>query len=132
MVEAHIKTLTSSHELPRKRAYTLSMHRRSLHMMGLHATQNTRSKMSLRGKLCFILHFLFLWYHLDFFVTSFILAKPKVFILCFYCFMDDFSVCTNCVCFQVTKTRTLRKKTLYKKSRTKTHPSKVQDKWNCK
>jgi len=24
--------------------------------------------------------------------------------------MDDFSVCTNCVCFQVTKTRTLRKK----------------------
>jgi hypothetical protein len=48
MVEAHIKTLTSSHELPKKRAYTSSMHRRSLHTMGLHATQNTKSKMDLR------------------------------------------------------------------------------------
>jgi hypothetical protein len=47
-------------------------------MMGLHATQNTRSKMGLRGKLCFILHFLFLWYHLDFFVTLLILLEPKV------------------------------------------------------
>jgi hypothetical protein len=78
MVETHIKTLTSSHELPRKKAYTPSMHRRILQMMGLHATQNTRSKMGLRGKLCFILHFLFLWYHLDFFVTLLILLEPKV------------------------------------------------------
>jgi hypothetical protein len=110
MVETHIKILTSSHELPRKRAYTSSMHRRSLHTMGLHTTQNTKSKMGLRGKLCFILHFLFLCPHLDFFVTSSISPKPKVLILCVTCFMDDFSVCTNCVCFQVKKTRTLKGK----------------------
>ncbi len=110
MVKAHIKTFTSSHELPRKRTYTSSMHRRSLHTMGLRATQNTRSKMGLRWKLCFILHFLFLWCHFDFFVTSSISPKPKVLIPCFICFMDDFSVCTNCVYFQVTKTKTLEGK----------------------
>jgi len=78
--------------------------------MGFHTTQNTKSKMGLRGKLCFILHFLFSCPHLDFFVTSSISPKPKVLILCFTCFMDDFSVCTNCFCFQVKKTRTLKGK----------------------
>jgi hypothetical protein len=47
MVEAQVKTLTNSHELPRKRACTPSMHRRSLHTMGLHGAQNIRSKMKL-------------------------------------------------------------------------------------
>jgi len=96
MVEAHVKTLTSSHELPRKIPYTPSMRRRSLHTMGL------------RGKLCFILHyFLFLWSGLDFSVTLSVLPKPKVLILCFTYFTDDFSMCTNCACLQVTETRTL-------------------------
>ncbi len=90
------------------------MHRRSLHTMGLHATQNTKSKMDLRRKLCFILQFFFLWSHFDFFVTSLISPKPKVLILCFTCLMDDFSVRTNCVCFQVKKTRTLEKKNCIK------------------
>jgi len=109
MVEAHIKTLTSSLELFKKRAYTSSMHRRSLHTMGFHGTQNKKSKMDLRQKLCFILHFLFLWSHFDFFVTSSISPKPKVPILCFICFMDGFSVCINCVYFQMKKIRTLKK-----------------------
>ncbi len=110
MVEAHAKTLTSSPELPRKRACTLSMHKRSLHTMGLHVARNTRFKMKqgLRGKLCFILgYFLFLWSDLDFSVTLLVSPKPKVLILCFTYFTDDFSMCTNCACLQVTEIRIL-------------------------
>lgn len=104
MVETQVKTFTSSHELPKKRTYTPSMHRRSLHTMGLHVAQTQQ----LKGKLCFILHyFLFLWSHLDFFFTLSVSPKRKVLILCFTYFTDEFRVCTNCACFQVIKTKTL-------------------------
>lgn len=65
--------------------------------------------LGLKGKLCFILHyFLFLWSHLDFSVTLLVSPKPKVLIQCLTYFADDFRVCTNYACFQVTKTRTLQ------------------------
>ncbi len=109
MVEAHVKTLTSSHELPRKKACTLSMHKRSLHTMGPCGTKHKiQEETRLKGKLCFILHyFLFLQSDFDFSVTLSVSPKPKVLILCFTYFTNDFSMCTNCACLQVTEIRIL-------------------------